>query len=84
LVETGKFTVSTDPSNEDNGASAAISIVFILGTTFYISNQIQICGRNKAQDMAKAIFSEQDRPDYVSGSTEVACDWFADWQVGLV
>jgi hypothetical protein len=52
--------VSVDPTDNDSGYSTAISVAFVLGNTYYITNTIQTCGRTHAQDAARGTLSFLD------------------------
>ena len=52
--------VSLNPSSDNTGSSTAISVVFLLGNTYFLPNHIQLCGQNRAQAAARDTLANLD------------------------
>jgi hypothetical protein len=53
--------VSIDPATPPDGISTSISVVFLIGDTYYVGQVVQICGRDRSQGCAAAVLAQFDR-----------------------
>lgn len=52
--------VSVDPSQDNVGISTALSVVILLGSSTYMDQQVQTCGRNRVSGCASDTLARLD------------------------
>lgn len=52
--------ISIDPTENNTGRNTSISIVFLGSEVYYLSQMVQTCGVNKADDCARSILAGLD------------------------
>lgn len=53
--------LSLDTTQDNSGAGTALSEVLLIGDNLYITQSIQLCGRNKAVECAQSAFAMLDK-----------------------